>query len=145
KSRLVRRFQEEVSGQPHTWASATAAPFYQNTPFYAVAELLRDLLPATSNESPEESLGRLESSLEVAGCTPAEAIPLVAPIFNLPLSDKYQPSLLAPEQQRRRLLAILVDWLFSFARDQPLAIAIEDLHWADPSTLELIQLLGEQG
>jgi class 3 adenylate cyclase/tetratricopeptide (TPR) repeat protein len=145
KSRLVRRFQEEISGQPHAWASAAAAPFYQNTPFYAVAELLRELLPAATNESPEESLGRLESSLEVAGCKPAEAIPLIAPIFNLPLSDKYQPSSLAPEQQRRRLLAILVEWLFGSARKQPLAIVIEDLHWADPSTLDLIQLLAEQG
>jgi class 3 adenylate cyclase/tetratricopeptide (TPR) repeat protein len=145
KSRLVRRFQEEISGQSHAWASAAAAPFYQNTPFYAVAELLRELLAAKPNESPEESLGRLESSLEVAGCKPAEGIPLIAPIFNLALSDKYQPSSLAPEQQRRRLLAILAEWLFGFARKQPLAVAIEDLHWADPSTLELIQLLGEQG
>ena len=107
--------------------------------------MLRELLAAKTNESPEESLGRLESSLEGAGSEPAEAIPLVAPIFNLPLSDKYQASLLAPEQQRRRLLAILVDWLIGFARKQPLVMATEDLHWADPSTLELIQLLSEQG
>ena len=52
---------------------------------------------------------------------------------------------LSPEQQRRRLLATLVAWLLGAAKAQPLVIATEDLHWADPSTLELIQLLVEQG
>ena len=49
-----------------------------------------------------------------------------------------------PEQQRRRLLATLVQWVLGSARTQPLISVIEDLHWADPSTLELIQLLVEQ-
>jgi len=65
--------------------------------------------------------------------------------LNLPPLAKYPPSTLLPEQQRRRLLATLVEWVLGAAREQPLLIATEDLHWADPSTLELIQLLVEQG
>ena len=72
-------------------------------------------------------------------------MPLIAPLLNLPLPAKYPPSTLSPEQQRRRLLATLVEWVLGAARAQPTVIAIEDLHWADPSTLELIQLLVEQG
>ena len=53
--------------------------------------------------------------------------------------------MLAPDQQRRRLLATLVEWVLGSAHTQPLVIVIEDLHWVDPSTLELIQLLVEQG
>jgi len=52
---------------------------------------------------------------------------------------------MSPEQQRRRLLATLVEWILRAARDRPLVAVIEDLHWVDPSTLELIQLLVEQG
>ena len=52
---------------------------------------------------------------------------------------------MSPEQQRRRLLATLVEWVLGAARVQPTVIATEDLHWADPSTLELIELLVEQG
>jgi predicted ATPase len=63
--------------------------------------------------------------------------------LNLSLPAKYPPSPLSPEQQR--LLATLVEWALSAARAQPTVIAIEDLHWADPSTLELLQLLVEQG
>jgi len=65
--------------------------------------------------------------------------------LNLPLRAKYPPLSLSPEQQRRRLLATLVKFALGTARVQPTVITTEDLHWADPSTLELIQLLVEQG
>jgi predicted ATPase len=81
----------------------------------------------------------------LAGLKPAEAIPLIVPLLNLPIPPNYLPSPLSPEQQRRRLLATLVEWLMGAARAQPTVVAIEDLHWADPSTLELLQLLVEQG
>jgi len=84
--------------------------------------------------------------LVLAGVKLAEAIPLLAPLLNLPVSAKYPPAPIAPEQQqRRRLLAMLVEWVLGAARAQPLTIALEDLHWADASTLEVVQLLAEQG
>src|SRR5712692_4070283 len=163
KSRLVQRFHEQIKGTPHTWVEAATAPFYQNTPFYSVAAMLRDLLAwgghqrsqgrseltsprgALNGEPAEGQLAQLESRLKTAGLKPAEAIPLIARLLNLPLTEKYPPSSLSPEQQRRRLFATLVEWVMGAARVQPLLIATEDLHWADPSTLELIQLLVEQG
>jgi predicted ATPase len=66
-------------------------------------------------------------------------------MLNFSLPPEYPPSALPPEEQRRRLLAMLVEWLIGAARTQPLISVIEDLHWADPSTLQLIQLLVEQG
>ena len=145
KSRLVQRFHERIADTPHTWVEAAAGAFYQNTPFYPVAEMLREFLAWRSDESVEEQLTRLEPSLELAGLKPAEALPLIAPLLNLPVPARYPPLSLSPEQQRRRLLATLVDWVLGAARVQPIVIAIEDLHWADPSTLELLQLLVEQG
>ena len=145
KSRLVQRFHEQIAGTPHTWVEAAAGAFFQNTPFYPVTEMLRELLAWRGDESAEEQIAQLEPRLAAAGLKPAEAIPLIAPLLNLPLPAKYPPSTLSPEQQRRRLLATLVEWVLGAARAQPLVIAIEDLHWVDPSTLELIQLLVEQG
>src|SRR5260370_11367982 len=107
--------------------------------------MLRELLAWGGDESAEEQLTELETRLELAGLKPAEALPLIAPLLNLPLPAKYPPSPLSPEQQRRRLLATLVEWALGAARVQPAVIVIEDLHWADPSTLELLQLLLEQG
>src|SRR6266849_6185532 len=145
KSRLVRRFHEQTKDAPHTWVEAAAAPFFQNTAFYQVAEMLRELVAWRCDESTEEQLAQLASRLKSAGLKPAEAIPLIAPLMNLPLTRRYPPSSLSSEEQRRRLLATLVEWVLGVARVQPLVIVTEDLHWADPSTLELIQLLLEQG
>jgi class 3 adenylate cyclase len=145
KSRLVHRFHEQISGTPHTWVEAAAKPFYQNTPFYPVTELFRDLLARRGDESAEEQLAQLETRLMRAGLKPAEALPLFVPLLNLPIPLNYPPTSLSPEQQRRRLLATLVEWVLSATRLQATVVAIEDLHWADPSTLELIQLAVEQG
>jgi class 3 adenylate cyclase/tetratricopeptide (TPR) repeat protein len=145
KSRLVQRFHEQIAATPHTWIETAAGAFFQNTPFYPVAEMLKQALAWRDNPSGDEQLALLESGLELAGSKPAEAIPLLAPLLNLPIPAKYPPSALSPEQQRRRLLATLVEFALGTARVQPTVITTEDLHWADPSTLELIQLLVEQG
>src|SRR5262249_17492917 len=72
-------------------------------------------------------------------------VPLIAPLINLAVPARYPALMIAPEQQRRRLLATVAGWALGTARIQPLLIVVEDLHWADPSTLETIQLLAEQG
>jgi class 3 adenylate cyclase len=178
KSRLLRRFHELMPDAPQAWLEAATAPFFQHTPFHAIAELLHQLvgqasLPANEVGQPfqavsltgwkpgqtnaptlndgeaqldtNERLAQLESALLMAGLKPAEAIPLIAPLLNLPTSAKHPPQPIPPEQQRRRSLALLVEWVLGAARSQPLTIALEDLHWADASTLEVIQLLVEQG
>jgi tetratricopeptide (TPR) repeat protein len=144
KSRLVQRFHEKITGTPHTWIEASAGPFFQNTPFYPVAEMLRQALFAGGN-GPPDAIEQLGGALTHAGLNPVEAVPLIASLLNLPLPAGYPLPTLSPEVQRRRLLATLVEWVIGSARAQPLVIAIEDLHWVDPSTLELIQLLVEQG
>jgi predicted ATPase len=168
KSRLVQQFHDRITGIPHTWIEGAAAPFHQNTPFYPVSEALWQLVweqslnrfgdyihelqgkqarsdgQTATEEHTGEQLDQLQSGLLSAGLKPAEALPLIAPLMNLPLSATYPQSSGSPEQQRRRLLATLIEWLRGAARSQPLAMIIEDLHWADPSTLELIQLIAEQ-
>jgi class 3 adenylate cyclase/tetratricopeptide (TPR) repeat protein len=159
KSRLLQRFHELIPDAPHGWHEAAAAPLFQNTPFYAIAELLRQSVEQASDPQvahttasdgeaqleTNEHLTQLESALLLAGVKAGEAIPLIAPLLNLHVSTKYPTPPIAPEQQRRRLLAMLVEWVLGTARAQPLVIVIEDLHWADASTLEVIQLLAEQG
>jgi predicted ATPase len=142
KSRLVQHFHEQIAGTPHTWLATDAGAFYQNTPFYPISEMLRQLL---SDAPLEDQIVQLATLLTAVGLKPAEAVPLIAPLLNLPLPLEYPPSPLSPELQRRRLLTTLVEWVLGSARAQPLVIATEDMHWADPSTLELIELLIEQG
>src|SRR5216683_1391766 len=145
KSRLVQRFREEIAATPYTWLECATAPFFQNTPFYAVADMLQQTFHWDANQSAEQRLRALEASLALAGLDPDEAVPLIAPLLDLLVGTRYPPLSMAPDQQRKRLLATVVAWAFGTAKAQPLVIATEDLHWADPSTLELTQLLVEQG
>jgi len=145
KSRLVQRFREELAATPYTWLECATAPFFQNTPFYAVADMLQQSFHWDASHTVEQRLAALEASLGLAGLDPDETVPLIAPLLELPVWTRYPPLSMAPDQQRKRLLATVVAWAFGTAKTQPMVIATEDLHWADPSTLELIQLLVEQG
>jgi class 3 adenylate cyclase/predicted ATPase len=74
-----------------------------------------------------------------------EAVLLFAALLSVPLPEgRYPPSLLSPEQQRRRTLDALVAWLLAEAEWEPVLAVWEDLHWADPSTLELLGLVVDQ-
>jgi predicted ATPase len=145
KSRLVQQFREQIAPDPHTWLECTTAPFFQNTPFYAIVDMLQQTFHWHSNQNVERRLAALEASLALAGLKLEEAVPLIASLLELPLDSKYPPLSMAPDQQRKRLLATIVAWTVGFAKAQPLVMATEDLHWADPSTLELLQLAVEQG
>jgi class 3 adenylate cyclase/tetratricopeptide (TPR) repeat protein len=145
KSRLVQRFREEIAADPNTWLECATAPFFRNTPFYAIADMLQQSFHWDASHDVDQRLAALQASLGLAGLDPNEAVPLIAPLLELPVGTRYPPMSMAPELQRKRLLATLVAWTFGAAKAQPLVIATEDLHRADHSTLELTQLAVEQG
>jgi predicted ATPase/class 3 adenylate cyclase len=142
KSRLVRQFRKRLAPTPHIWLECVGSPYFQNTPLYPIAEMLQQGFAHRGDGSDTSRLSELERDLERAGLRPAEAVPLIAPMLNLPVDEKYPRLTLSPEQQRKRLLTTLAAWLFGAA--QPVVMAVEDLHWFDASSLELMQLLIEQ-
>jgi class 3 adenylate cyclase/tetratricopeptide (TPR) repeat protein len=139
KSRLVQHFRGQIAATSHTWLECATDAFLQNTPFYAIVEMLRQSLLW------EQRFRALGSSLGSTANERTQPAPLIASLLAPPVNSNSAASSMPPEQQRKQLLAALVAWTFEIAKAQPLVIATEDLHWADPSTLELIQLLVEQG
>lgn len=145
KSRLIQRFRSQIADIPHLWVDCNAAALHQNTPFYGVEDILRQTLRWSPAQNTEEHFAVMEASLGMAGLNLNEAVPLFASLMNLPPSEKYPPLQLEPDQRRKRLLAAITAWALGSAKIQPLVVASEDLHWSDPSTLEVMQLLAEQG
>lgn len=145
KSRLIQRFREQIAGTPHIWVDCAAAALHQNTPFFMVTDLIQQAVQWRGEQTDQERLAGLETSLELAGLRLDESLPLLATLVKLEVPASYPPLDLPPDQQRKRLLATIAAWAFGTARMQPTVIVAEDLHWADPSTLEAIQLLAEQG
>ena len=144
KSRLVEEFRSSIKDENHLWIDCAGERFFESTPFHVVTDMLERGLAWRGDESKEERVARLERVLQHVGLKLEEALPLIAGMFDLPVPQKYPPLIFSADQRRARLLAALSGWVFGAARLQPLVIAIEDLHWVDPSTIELMQLLVEQ-
>jgi class 3 adenylate cyclase/predicted ATPase len=145
KSRLVAEFHDRIRDSPHIWMESAGEQLFENTPFHAVTEMLSQWLELQGGANDEEQLERLERALASAGLTVAEAAPLIADLLQLPAGERYSTLTLTAEAKRRRLLAALGEWVFGASKLQPVVMVVEDLHWLDPSTLELQQLLAEQG
>ena len=75
----------------------------------------------------------------------AEAVPLLAALLSLPLTANYAPLTLSPEQQKQQTLQAFLTILLRIAAQQPVLFVMEDLHWVDPTTLEFLSLLVDQG
>jgi predicted ATPase len=144
KSRLVAEFNNRIRETPHIWMEGGGEQFFENTPFHAMREMLARWLALQGGLSPEDQLQRLKRALASAGLKVDKTAPLIADLLQLPVSEPVLATWTS-EQKRRRLLAALARWVCGAARLQPLVLVVEDLHWLDPSTLDLQQLLAEQG
>jgi class 3 adenylate cyclase/tetratricopeptide (TPR) repeat protein len=143
KSRLVGEFRSRIK-DAHIWIECAAERFSESIPFHPVVKLLEQALDRTKDESAEGQTRQLERAIRLSGLDPATMMPLIAEVLNLPPSRDYLPAQVTPEEARGRLLAGLADWVLQLAKLQPLILAIEDLHWADPSSIELIGMLIER-
>src|SRR5262249_17592132 len=147
KSRLVQVLKEHVAAEPHARLTpCQCSPYHQNTALYPWTDLLeRVALGFEREEAPQQKLRKLEGFVVQYGLPLAEAFPPLAPLPSLPLGTDYAPLTVSPEQQKQQTLQALLTILLRIAAQQPVLFVMEDLHWVDPSTLELLSLLVDQG
>ncbi len=144
KSRLVWELKRRLAVEDAGWLIGHGSPYARNSPLHPVIELLRPALTLEANLPADEQLARLEQTIERCGLPLPEVLPLLAPIFDLAWEGRYPPPRLGPEQQRPKTMEALVALLLSMAEERAMVLVVEDLHWVDPSTLELLDLLIDQ-
>ena len=144
KSRLVQVLKEHVASEGHLWLECQGSPYYQHTALYPH----RAAGPASAARGARGDR-RAEGAapggvLGQQGLSPAETVPLFAPLLSLPLPATYAPCTCRPSSSGSRPCTRSWDsccaWLPS-----SLLLVMEDLHWVDPSTLEWLSLLVDQG
>ena len=143
KSRLIEEFHDRLRDTPHTWVEWSCSQLLQNTPLHPIAEWGRQRF-GDADVPAERRLAELESLLAQVKLDPVENVPLLAPLLDIPLPQERVPTL-APEELRRRQLAALTGLVMAGARTQPAVLAFEDLHWADPTTLDVLRGIAERG
>ncbi len=143
KSRLVEEFRLSLGDTPHTWIEWSCSQLLQNTALHPLAEWGRQRFSA--EEPAERRLADLEATLKLLDLDPDEHLPLLAPVVDIPFPAERMPQGLTPAEFRRRQLESIIAWVTAGARVQPLALICEDLHWADPTTLEMMRGLAHRG
>jgi class 3 adenylate cyclase/tetratricopeptide (TPR) repeat protein len=143
KSRLIEEFHARLGETPHSWAEWTCSQLLQNTPLHPIVEWSRMRFGGADIPA-EQRLADLESSLAQVKLDPGEYASLLAPMLDIPLPKERVPTS-APEELRRRQLAAVSAWAIAGAQVQPVVLALEDVHWADPTTLEVVRGIAERG
>jgi predicted ATPase/class 3 adenylate cyclase len=143
KSRLVEEFRARLGETPHTWIEWSSSQLLQNTPLHPIVEWGRVRFGGPE-VAPERRLAEVESVLVQVKLDPAEYAPLLAPLVDIPVLPQRLPRL-PLDEVRHRQLAALASWAMAGARVQPLVLVFEDLQWADPSSIDLTQMLSERG
>ncbi len=145
KSRLLEALRERLSGERFLWNAIRCSPYHTQSALYPIIRQLHAVLGWSDDDDPDRKLEKLESAVSGFSLEAGEMVPLLASLLSLPLPEgRYAPLALAPQQQRHMTLDAIAAWLFEAAENQPVLQVWEDVHWADPSSLELLDLYVEQ-
>jgi hypothetical protein len=144
KSSLVATVRQRVMREGYTRITFRCSPYHMNSALYPVIVHLEQMLGFDRDATSETKLTKLEQVLRTANLPLEESVPLLATLLSVPLEDRYASLTLSPQQQRQQTLDTLVAWLMEESEQQPVLATWEELHWADPSTLEMLRLILEQ-
>ncbi|MGD9098847.1 MAG: tetratricopeptide repeat protein [Anaerolineae bacterium] len=149
KTRLVEVFRECVAGPPGPDSLSrlncyvTELPAYAQEPYAPIVDLLRRLIRLGGQTV--EDVSRLSEWVRAHAPDMVRFLPLLGDLLALPIADNPVTSALTPEQRRDRLFDLIEAVLHAEARRRPLALVVDDLQWADDSSLALLERLARDG
>jgi class 3 adenylate cyclase/predicted ATPase len=138
KSRLIQAVLAEIAGSGHMALRYQCSPHHTGTALWPVARQLGFASGFDPADGDDAKLDKLEAVLRQGGMDVGEAAPLIAALLGIDASIRYPVPDLTPQQHRTRALAVLVEQLLGLARTRPVLMVAEDVHWIDPTTLELL-------
>jgi predicted ATPase/ABC-type transport system involved in cytochrome c biogenesis ATPase subunit len=142
KSRLAAHLAAEVANEAHTRLRYQCSPYHRDSVLHPFVVQLGRAARLAAEDPAQTQLEKLEAIL--APVRIAETAPLFASLLSIPTDDRYPPLALSAAQQRRLTLAALLDQLEALAREKPVLTLFEDVHWADATSLEVLDLTVER-
>ena len=146
KSRVVEALRERIQDTPHVLLRYQCSPHYINTALYPVIQQIENAAGIGHEDTPSLKLDKLAAWVQ-AGPDFADAVSLLGALLSIPTGARYPAQAMSPQLQKDRTFGLLLDLMQRLARERPVLMVGEDLHWADPTTLEflgrLIALVGD--
>ena len=144
KSRLLQALRAKLAGEPHYQWECRCSAYHQSSALHPVIDLLQRKLDLHPTDTPAEKLSKIEALVQRGNLSLPEAVPLLASLLSVPLQERYVALNLSAHRQKQKLQECLAALLLALAADKPVLLVMEDLQWADPSTLELLNHIVDQ-
>ena len=143
KSRLAEALAERIAAEPHVRLRYFCSPHHQDSALYPVVAQMERAAGFTHADGPAARLAKLQAQL-AAAALPIADVALIAELHALPSADLAPPLDVTPQRKKDKTLEALLRQVEGLARQQPLLMMFDDLHWIDPSSGELLDRLTEQ-
>jgi class 3 adenylate cyclase len=141
KSRVMQFFCERLKGQPHLRLQYQCSPYHANSALYPVIAHIEQAAKFSSDESNEQKCKKLDALFRFPDVERETGVSLIAALMSIPCGSTHPSLMLEPGPQREKTLGILMDRLHALASKAPLVCIVEDVHWIDPSTLDLLHMI----
>ena len=137
KSRLAVELRARLRGEPHAVLRYFCSPHHQASPLYPVIARWEHDAGFVRSDGPADKLRKLEAVLQPQQASP-EDIWLIADLLGVPAGGAYPQLDLSPQRKKLKTFEALTGRAVALVGDRPLLLLVEDVHWADPSSLELL-------
>jgi class 3 adenylate cyclase len=144
KSRLVRELETRIGDDSHYRLSHQCSPYHTNSALYPVIERLERAARFEDGDTAEAKLAKLEALIELSGKPARDIAPLFASLLSIPTGARYPVLNVSSQRQKQLTLQALVDQFAGLSDQDPVLFVMEDAHWIDPTTLELMELTVER-
>jgi len=141
KSRILSALRERLERQGAQALRFQCSPYYVNSAFWPSIDNFERALKFARDETPESKLDKLEALIVEHYGRPLGDVRFIASILSIPCEERYGALSMTPQRFKDETLRTLVDLTEAAARKQPSVMLFEDAHWADPTTLEVLDLL----
>lgn len=138
KSRISRALLDRISGEDHVRVRYQCSPHHGDTPLWPVTEHLAQACGYGPDDAPAAKLDALVRLLADNATLEDEQISLFADLLGLDHAGRYPRLEMTPQSRREATFEALIGLLSALAGHAPLIVHLEDAHWIDPTTLELI-------
>jgi class 3 adenylate cyclase len=141
KSRILAELRGRLEAQHATSLRLHCSPYYVNSAFYPIIDNFERALRFARDDTAEQKLDKLEALVVGQYGRPRADVRFIAAMLSIPCEERYGAVTMTPQKFKDETLRALVDTTEAIARRQPTVMLFEDAHWADPTTLEAIDLV----
>lgn len=143
KSRILRELTTELDDENCLMLRYQCAAHLVNAAFHPIASEIETAAGFLPDDPPERRLDKLERHLGATFGALGETASLYAALLSLPV-ERYPEIEMAPQRQKHRTIALLIERIARASLERPVVMLIEDIHWIDPSSLEVLDALVER-